>query len=49
MEKSEKTVLDRNLEQKHFEDAAKAIKNGKEDGDLTNVELVKKLGRKLQR
>ena len=42
-EKTEKTVLDRNLEQKHFEDAAKAIKNGKEDGDLTNVELVKNL------
>lgn len=44
MEKNEeKTVLDRNLEQKHFEDAAKVIKNGKEDGDLTNVELVKNL------
>lgn len=26
-EKSEKTVLDRNLEQKHFEDAAKVIKD----------------------
>lgn len=43
MEKNEKNVLERNLEQKHFEDAAKAIKIGKEDGDLTNVELVKNL------
>ena len=40
MEKNEEKVLERNLEQKHFEDAAKAIKGGKEDGGLTNVELV---------
>ena len=43
MEKSEKTVLDRNLEQKHFENAAEAIKGGKESGSLTNVELVENL------
>ena len=43
MEKNEKNVLDRNLEQKHFEDAAKAIKGGKEDNSLTNVELVENL------
>jgi hypothetical protein len=42
-EKSEKTVLDRNLEQKHFEDAAKAIEGGKENGSLTNVELIENL------
>lgn len=43
MEKSEKTVLDRNLEQKHFENAAEAIKGGKESGSLTNVKLVENL------
>ena len=43
MEKNEEKVLERNLEQKHFEDAAKAIKNGKENGGLTNVELVENL------
>lgn len=43
MEKNEKNVLDRNLEQKHFEHAAKAIKGGKESGSLTNVELVENL------
>lgn len=43
MEKNEKNVLDRNLEQKHFEDAAKAIKGGKESSSLTNVELVENL------
>lgn len=37
MEKNEEKVLERNLEQKHFEDAAKAIKGGKESGDLTNI------------
>lgn len=30
MEKNEGKVLERNLEQKHFENAAKAIKGGKE-------------------
>ena len=43
MEKNEKNVLDRNLEQKHFENAMKAIKVGKEDGSLTNVELVENM------
>ena len=43
MEKNEKNVLERNLEQKAFEIAAKAIKGGKENGSLTNVELVENL------
>ena len=43
MKKNEKNVLERNLEQKAFEDAAKAIKGGKENGGLTNVELVENL------
>ena len=43
MEKKEEKVLERNLEQKHFENAAKAIKGGKENGGLTNVELVENL------
>lgn len=43
MEKKEKECSWRNLEQKHFEEATEAIKDGKENGDLTNVELVKDL------
>lgn len=43
MEKDKEKGLERNLEQKHFEDAAQAIKGGKEDGSLTNVELVENL------
>lgn len=43
MEKNEEKVLERNLEQKHFEDAAEAIEGGKENGGLTNVELVENL------
>lgn len=43
MEKNEKNVLERNLEQKHFENAAEAIKGGKESGSLTDVELVEDL------
>lgn len=43
MEKNEEKVLERNLEQKHFENAAKAIKGGKESGSLTNVGLVENL------
>lgn len=43
MEKNEKNVLERNLEQKAFEDAAEAIKGGKESGSLTDVELVENL------
>ena len=30
MKKNEKNVLERNLEQKHFENATEAIKDGKE-------------------
>lgn len=43
MEKNEEKALERNLEQKHFEDAVEAIKGGKEGGSLTNVELVENL------
>lgn len=43
MEKNEEKVLERNLEQKHFESAAEAIKDGKKSGSLTNVELVENL------
>lgn len=43
MEKNEKDVLERNLEQKAFENAAEAIKGGKESGSLTNVELIENL------
>ena len=39
----EKNILERNLEQKAFENAAEAIKGGKESGSLTNVELVENL------
>ena len=43
MEKNKENVLERNLEQKAFEKAAIAIKGGKENGGLTNVELVENL------
>ena len=43
MEKNEEKALERNLEQKNFENAAEAIKSGKEGGSLTNVELVENL------
>lgn len=43
MEKNEKGVLERNLEQKVFKHAAEAIKGGKESGTLTNVELIENL------
>lgn len=43
MEKNKEKVLERNLEQKAFEDAAEAIKGGKESGSLTNVELVENM------
>lgn len=43
MEKKEKECSWRNLEQKHFEEATEVIKGGKENGGLTNVELVKDL------
>lgn len=42
-EKNEGKVLERNLEQKAFESAVKVIKGGKENGSLTNVELVENL------
>lgn len=43
MEKNEEKALERNLEQKHFENAAETIKGGKESGSLTNVKLVENL------
>ena len=43
MEKNKEKVLERNLEQKAFEDAVEAIKVGKEEGSLTNVELVENM------
>lgn len=43
MEKNKEKSLERNLEQKYFEQAAIAIKGGKKSGSLTNVELVKNL------
>lgn len=43
MGKNKEKVLERNLEQKAFENAAQAIKGGKESGSLTNVELVENL------
>ena len=43
MEKNEEKALGRNLEQKAFENAVKAIKGGKEDSSLTNVELAENL------
>lgn len=43
MGKNEEKVLERNLEQKAFENAAEAIKGGKESGSLTNVKLVENL------
>ena len=43
MGKNEEKVLERNLEQKAFENAAQAIKSGKESSSLTNVELVENL------
>ena len=43
MEKNEEKILERNLEQKCFENATEAIKGGKESGSLTNVELVENL------
>ena len=43
MGKNKEKILERNLEQKAFENAAQAIKDGKESGSLTNVELVENL------
>ena len=43
MEKNKEKGLKRNLEQKAFEDAVEAIKVGKEEDSLTNVELVENM------
>ena len=43
MGKNKEKILERNLEQKAFENAAQAIKDGKESGSLSNVELVENL------
>lgn len=43
MEKNEEEILERNLEQKAFESAAEAIEGGKENGGLTNIELIENL------
>lgn len=43
MKKNEEKFLERNLEQKAFENAAKAIEGSKESGGLTNVELIENL------
>ena len=43
MGKNKKTVFSRNLEQKHFENVAEAIKGGKESGSLTNIEFIENL------
>ena len=43
MKKNKEKVLERNLEQRDFENAAKAIKGGKENGSLINVELIENL------
>lgn len=39
----EQNPLERKLDEQSFENAAKAIKGGKENGGLTNVELVENL------
>lgn len=41
--KKEQNPLERKLDEQSFENAAKAIKGGKESGGLTNVELVENL------
>lgn len=43
MKEKEQNPLERKLDGQSFENAAKAIKGGKEDGGLTNVELVENL------
>lgn len=43
MENQEKTTLDRVLKEQHFKNAEEAIEGGKENGNLTNVELVENL------
>lgn len=41
--KKEQNPLERKLDEQSFENAAKAIKGGKESGSLTSVELVENL------
>lgn len=41
--KKEQNPLERKLDEQSFENAAKAIKGGKESGGLTSVELVENL------
>lgn len=43
MKEKEQNPLERKLDEQSFENAAKAIKGGKEDGSLTYVELVENL------
>ena len=43
MKEKEQNPLERKLDEQSFENAAKAIKGGKEKGSLTNVELVENL------
>ena len=43
MKEKEQNPLERKLDEQSFENAAKAIKGGKESGSLTYVELVENL------
>lgn len=43
MKEKEQSPLKRKLDEQSFENAAKAIKDGKKSGGLTNVELVENL------
>lgn len=43
MKEKEQNPLERKLDEQSFENAAKAIKGGKENGGLINVELVENL------
>lgn len=43
MKEKKQNPLERKLNEQSFENAAKAIKGGKESGSLTNVELVENL------
>lgn len=43
MKEKKRSPLERKLDKQSFKDAAKAIKGGKENGGLTNVELVENL------
>lgn len=43
MKEKEQNPLERKLDKQSFENAAKTIKGGKENGGLTNVELIENL------